>query len=203
MAGRPTIRLNVSKCTFEYIKSELEEYDAEQGAHETRPWRLKWDKARAILYAAEGGRTIKDIADLVGRHPNTVERWIDHFRAGGGDSEAMRHVLKVWRHRGSPMRRLEVLVPLLRAIVEGEVDQADPKGGAAWINRTLGPTYGIKMKPARAKYWLGHLPTIGRSKGRHLTDEELEYYILNGTELFPMWEAAKLKAIIGNLGVEP
>jgi transposase len=179
-------------------KTELR---ASKNAKERKRLRLEMDKVMTIRYAADGERSMQEIAKLVGRAKSAVQRWIEHFREAGGDSLALTHLLKVWRHRNSPMRRMEVLVPLLRATLEDEVDLDEPRGASAWINQVLGAKYGVKMSPARARHWLGHLPRLNRLKRSHLTDVELEHFILKGTELFPMWQKTKLEARLP--GVKP
>jgi hypothetical protein len=89
------------------------------------------------------------------------------------------------------MMKKEVLVGLLRATLQGKV--TNPESAASWLNETFGEKYGIKMTPKTAQPWLEYMPVKKDPQAGFLSDEELELLIIEGSGLFPVWEAARFK----------
>jgi len=206
MSSRSNRSLQLSEFWRKRIQSVLadiqEELAAFDGAdaksgnrclEEEKALKTQEDKLLALLYADEA-KSMQQIEKLLGRSKSNVQEWIERFRDGCQDkmeTDVLSQLLEVRRHRDSRMMKMEVLVGLLRATLQGKV--TTPDTAAAWLNATFGEKYGLRMTPEAAEPWLGNMPVHGDPKASALSDEQLEQWILESSGLFPAWEAARVK----------
>jgi transposase len=86
---------------------------------------VRYQRAQAVLLAADVGASGRQIARGLGLHPNTVPRWLHAFAAGGLPALAPRR-----RGGRAPVFGPEVAAALVTLLHERPEDHAVPSGSA-------------------------------------------------------------------------
>jgi transposase len=199
MAGRHKILIPVDDATAAELREALQELETNlkdaQAERATTADAAAWAKGQerliiqklkilAIQHATTGSSSHSEIAKKLGCSRKSVQCWLQRFRVAGANVVAIKTILKNWRRRKSPLRKLKILVPFLKARGTGEVTNG--KTAADWLNCHYGKEIGTHLTSRKGLYWLDHLPR--RTDLGHLTDEELQESLLGiDLNLFPPW----------------
>jgi transposase len=141
----------------------------------------RYQRAQAVLLAADGGASGSRIARALGLHPNTVRRWLHAFATGGLPALAPRP-----RGGRAPVFGPEVAGALVTLLHERPEDHAVPSGATGrW---TLGDAAAVLVREGVVRaISLESLRRLLRRRGRSwqrakewLTSPDPEYQRLKG-----------------------
>ena len=130
--GRPKIKISTP------LTAELSKLFGKEKSANNR------DRLRVVLLAIEGQHTHEELAQVVGRGPSSVFRWLKAFTAGGIEGLLGR------KYRGGRKAALDAMQQeaLRGALIEGKFRTHEQ--GRVWLEIE----HGVKLTGKGMEYWL-------------------------------------------------